>query len=104
MAIPGPGDVGREIHYTGDVANQPARGRIVAYEPPGRWQADVVIEMTPESRPDIWHIYPTAFAAGPGRRFWFLDEWQAKQRAALACGEKINSLCIAQCYRVIPLY
>lgn len=79
--------VGDEIYYTGDMANMPSFGRIIAYHPRGKYTPEGVDIEYDEERFEgdskLSRLVPTlCFSPGPGRRFWLKSEWIANRRAA----------------------
>lgn len=64
---------GTRVYYTGDMANIEAEGTICRVNPAGTWgmSYDIVFDDGRLFR----GVNPLSFEAGPGRRFWPLDEW-----------------------------
>jgi hypothetical protein len=77
--------VGDRIFYTGDMANQPAFGRIVGRVEDPKWGLSYNIEFADEDQ--RWQsrgIRPASFQASPGQRFKTLLQYEAERRAAMA--------------------
>ena len=86
---------GTRIYYTGDMANQPSTGTIIATHPPTRFGGQSVdirldddyITDNPPPPADNPHIIRmlllTSFAPGPGQRFHLLTDWLQARREAL---------------------
>ena len=70
--------VGTRIYYTGDMANQPDEGTVVAVRPPDRWGGESYDICLDDGR-TMRGIYPSNYS-GPGKRFWTLDEWEADRQ------------------------
>ena len=72
--------IGEEMYYTGDRANNEAWGRIAAEHNDPRWGRSWDIEWRPEDEKPITRgLTANHFTPGPGRRFWFRDEWEAER-------------------------
>jgi hypothetical protein len=72
--------VGTEIHYTGDMANQPGRGVVVAHRLSANWgdSMDIALDDGREMR----GIHLSNFS-GPGRRFITWADYQAEREARI---------------------
>lgn len=81
--IPGPDQVGVEVYYTGDSANLPATGRIVAYHPAGRFPPGLDLELK-DADGRTRSLRMLTPQAGPGRRFWLMEDWREQQRQRIA--------------------
>ena len=66
-------EVGTEIYYTGDRANASDYGYIGQIDS-SRWGTNITIQLNEGGR---FVVPPTAFAPGPGRRFYTKAEWRA---------------------------
>jgi len=74
-------NIGDRIYYTGDMANHEGKGTIVAIRPANKWAGmsyDIKIDGL-DAR-EFKGVFPYSFAAGCGRRFWALQEWEDNQQ------------------------
>ncbi len=76
--------LGMRIYYTGDMANQSGQGTIVAHNPPDKFARAGTFDVDMDDGRKWRGLFPSAFDASPGRRFWPLDEWLEDRRARLA--------------------
>jgi len=77
---------GDKIYYTGDMANEPGILIITSIykDKWGEWvDMKHIPEKGEEERPDIKSLPISHFEPGIGRRFWLLDEWNAKRKAEI---------------------
>lgn len=77
--------IGTRVYYTGDMANNEARGEIMEHSTT-RFGSQVRIEWDRESdgyqKDDSW-ISPASFNAGPGCRFILEAEYDAERKARM---------------------
>lgn len=75
-------EVGTEVYFTGDMANEPSSGKILKVYQPDQFSPlcyDIQLDDGRLSR-KIWHL---AFQPSPGRRFMLMTERKQQQLAAL---------------------
>lgn len=68
--------IGTEIYYTGDMANQPARGEVVKHRHSTDWGGSLDIRL--EDGRECKGIQMSNFS-GPGRRFILWTEYQTER-------------------------
>ncbi len=79
--------VGREVYYTGDVANVPGYGRVITYRPATRWGPESV-DVQVEAGSAFGGVFLNQFAEREDfRRFWWLEDWRAYQARRVAEGD-----------------
>ena len=71
---------GTRFYYTGDRANCATYGTITKYRPANKYIPKTVdVEYDDErfkgDTKTQRQVYIANFSVGPGRRFWFADEW-----------------------------
>jgi len=73
--------LGTRIYYTGDRANAEGYGMVVGVQ---RSLYGIYYALDLDDGRTMRQVFDSAFASGPGRRFWAAEEWDAKQRESLA--------------------
>ncbi len=88
--------VGTRIYYTGDVENNEDEGTIVKVNPPFMHWGETCDIRLDDGR--IFRtVFPLAFDASPGRRFWPLDEWLANLATKVLASQRRYMAMIKTC-------
>lgn len=72
--------IGQKVVYTGDMANLPAEGEIVRFDPSGY---DIELINVAGEKRTARCISPVMFEKSPGRRFLLWEEYQANRQARI---------------------
>ena len=75
--------IGTEFHYSGDMANVPGKGVVVAHRPATKW-GEASVDITLEDGREIKGIWPAMFDKTIGQRFHIMSEWQAERADKIA--------------------
>lgn len=89
---------GTAVYYTGDVANQPASGRVVGVVRNARFGDQYRLELEDlEGETHIAHLSLADFQPGPGRRFWLMDDWQEDRNRRIQEGQESMWRALGRC-------
>ena len=83
--------IGTEVYYTGDMANQPGRGRVKAHRL-SAFGESMDLEIEGAGAREFLGLTMAHFSPGPGRRFWTLEEWRADRKAKIEAMEFVRYL------------
>ena len=82
--------MGREVYYTGDMANHEGYGEVVNYREDARFGDSFDVRLPDGggedgNEPRVFRgLSMVHFSPSPGRRFWWREEWEEFRAARIA--------------------